>query len=287
MLANERALVEGTDRLDGEACPECDGPPIPGETETICEDCGLVLDEYAIDHGPEWRPFEVAERERTGPPRTSTRHDNGLGTEIGHGPGLPSRQRREHDRAKFRSKAERNRALAFTEIRRLTERLDGPDVARETACQLFAQAQDADLILGRSLEGMATAATVAALRIHDAAAPFAVVDDMAQVDEKHVRVCYRALVSELGVPVPPPAAAHHVPRLCEAVGVGERERTRAEQLTREHANALQGRNPAGVAAAAVYLAAGKIVNQAPLADAADVSTITLRSSMRVMEAGDE
>jgi transcription initiation factor TFIIIB Brf1 subunit/transcription initiation factor TFIIB len=134
---------------------------------------------------------------------------------------------------------------------------------------------------------MATAATVAALRIHHAGAPFAGVADLAQVNEQRIRVCYRALVSELGVPVPPPDPAHLVPRLCETVGVGERERTRAEELVRDHAEELQGRNPAGVAAAAVYLATGGIVNQAPLADAADVCPITLRSSMRVMEADDE
>lgn len=287
MLANDRALVEGTDRDERNACPECGGPPAPGRTETTCADCGLVLDEHAIDYGPEWRAFEIDERRRTGPPRNVARHDNGLGTDIGAGPGLTFRHRREHDRAKFRSKAERNRALAFSEIRRLTDGLDGPKVARKTACQLFAQAQDADLIRGRSLEGMATAATIAGIRIHGAAAPFASVAELAQVDEQRIRVCYSALVSELGVPVPPPDPADLVPRLCAAVGAGEWERTRAEQFVRKHGDELTGRKPGGIAAAAVYLAMGEVVTQTELAEAANVCPITIRSAFRHMEAADE
>lgn len=53
--------------------------------ETICEDCGLVIDEQRIDHGPEWRPFEDTEESPkwTGAPLTVARHDRGLSTEIG------------------------------------------------------------------------------------------------------------------------------------------------------------------------------------------------------------
>jgi transcription initiation factor TFIIB len=53
-------------------CPECDGVVRTNSRETACEDCGLVLDEQRIDHGPEWRPFETAERERTGCPTHRT-----------------------------------------------------------------------------------------------------------------------------------------------------------------------------------------------------------------------
>jgi len=32
-------------------CPECDGQVTTNAVETICEDCGLVIDEQRIDHG--------------------------------------------------------------------------------------------------------------------------------------------------------------------------------------------------------------------------------------------
>ena len=38
-------------------CPECGGHVITNSVETVCEDCGLVLESQPIDHGPEWRSF--------------------------------------------------------------------------------------------------------------------------------------------------------------------------------------------------------------------------------------
>ena len=34
--------------------PECGGRVTTNAVETICEDCGLVVDAQRIDHGPEW-----------------------------------------------------------------------------------------------------------------------------------------------------------------------------------------------------------------------------------------
>jgi len=47
-------------------CPECDGRVTTNAVETVCEDCGLVIDEQRIDHGPEWRTFDEDECKRTG-----------------------------------------------------------------------------------------------------------------------------------------------------------------------------------------------------------------------------
>jgi len=66
-------------------CPECDGRVTTNAIETICEDCGLVIDEQRIDHGPEWRTHDQDQRKRTGAPLTAARHDRGLSTEIGRG----------------------------------------------------------------------------------------------------------------------------------------------------------------------------------------------------------
>jgi transcription initiation factor TFIIB len=117
-------------------CPECSGRVRAGETETVCEECGLVVDEHAIDPGPEWRSFADDETnpERTGAPLTRSRHDRGLSTKIGHSTRLKGRKRRriarlrrQHKRTQIRSKAERNRVYGFTEIRRLVGALDPPE----------------------------------------------------------------------------------------------------------------------------------------------------------------
>src|SRR6056297_3791471 len=103
-------------------CPECDGSLRSADCETVCTECGLVVDEHAIDPGPEWRSFAEDETnpERTGAPLTRSRHDRGLSTEIGHSNRLKGRKRRrvarlrrQHKRTQIRSKAERNQVYAF------------------------------------------------------------------------------------------------------------------------------------------------------------------------------
>jgi len=118
------------DKLSTNPCPECDGRVTTNSVETICEDCGLVIDEQRIDHGPEWRTHDQDQRKRTGAPLTAARHDRGLSTEIGRGKDANgnelsgrkrqrlSRMRREQTRGRFQSKAERNLAHGLGEVRK-------------------------------------------------------------------------------------------------------------------------------------------------------------------------
>jgi len=63
-------------------CPDCDGQLRTEAEETVCSDCGLVVDTDRIDHGPEWRSFDDSRTnpKRTGAPLTEARHDRGLST---------------------------------------------------------------------------------------------------------------------------------------------------------------------------------------------------------------
>jgi hypothetical protein len=58
-------------------CPECNGRVTTNTVETVCEDCGLVIEEQRLDHGPKWRGFDEDDRDRTGVPLTAARHDRG------------------------------------------------------------------------------------------------------------------------------------------------------------------------------------------------------------------
>ena len=70
-------------------CPECSGINLfwnKDKGEIICKDCGLVIEEKMVDFGQEWRDFEDGDNvsgRRTGAPMTYTKHDQGLGTEVG------------------------------------------------------------------------------------------------------------------------------------------------------------------------------------------------------------
>lgn len=144
-------------------CPECDGTIRETDTEHVCADCGLVVTDAPIDHGPEWRTFSDDPDhapERTGAPLTRSRHDRGLSTEIGYSARLTGRKRRkfarlrrQHKRATIPSKADYNRIYGFTEIRRLIGTFGIGTGLRDQACTLFASAQTAGLLHGRTIEG--------------------------------------------------------------------------------------------------------------------------------------
>ncbi|WP_222915073.1 transcription initiation factor IIB family protein [Natrinema sp. SYSU A 869] len=284
-------------------CPECDGRLRKRGTEIVCEECGLISAKDVIDRGPEWRSFEDGDtdRRRTGAPLTRSRHNRGLSTEIGYGSGSDSsyssrltgrkrrqiaRLRREHNRARISSKAERNQVYGFAEIRRITALLSLPDSTREQACALFESAQSEGLFQGRSLEGFAAAAIYAICRTRSVPRTTDEIADIARADSDELEVAYDALNRELGLPTGPIDPTQYLPRYASKLDLG----SAVERRAREHVDALLeagligGRNPSGVAAGCLYRAAGEreewpSLTQAAAAAVADVAAVTIRSTV--------
>jgi len=274
-------------------CPECDGQVMTNTVETVCEDCGLVIDEQRIDLGPEWRSFDKEQRERTGAPLTVARHDRGLSTEIGRGidakgNGLSGRKRRqlgrlrrEQTRGKWQSKAERNLAHGLGEVRRISSALGLSEAIRNQACALFRSAQSADLLLGRSIEGMAAGSVYGACRCNGLTRTLDDVSKVAQVDRPRVMNCYKTLNAELGLPARPVTPGMFVPRFASELEISDSVRRRAEALAEaaEDGQITTGVSPSGFAGACIYKAARECeqgLTQAQVVAVADVSPVTLR-----------
>jgi transcription initiation factor TFIIB len=295
-----RTFDESSGKQSENGCPECGGRVNTTGHETVCEACGLVLAASAVDRGPEWQAFGSHHGEpdprRTGAPLTPTRHDDGLSTEIGQtvngrgaGPSGAKRRRlgrlrREHQRTKLRSKRERNQMQGLFEIDRMAGALGLAEPIEEQACVLFRSAHDAGLLPGRSIEAVATASLYAACRCSETARLLDEFVRVSRVDESSVSNAYDVLNRELGLPTPPPAPELYLPRLVSELdfdAVIERRARAVLDVAAEH-GIDNGRNPAGVAAAALLVAArevgcGRRVIQADFADAAAVSPVTLRN----------
>jgi len=277
-------------------CPECSGSLRTEQTETVCTNCGLVVAEDRLDRGPEWRSFEDGpDRERTGAPLSRSRHDRGLSTEIGRSTRVKGRKRRrlhrmrrEHDRAKIGSTAERNQVYGFTEIRRVVGSLSLPEDIRDQACVLFESAQDADLFPGRSLEGFAAAAVYAVCRTNGLARTIEEVLESAKADEDEFRAAYGAMNRELGLRTGPIDPSEYLPRFATELDLGPDVESAAGSLLDELSPGVEsGRNPGGLAAAALYAAARGdpgAPTQAEAADVAGVTPVTLRAAYRALTA---
>ncbi|WP_273837611.1 transcription initiation factor IIB family protein [Halococcus sp. PRR34] len=276
-------------------CPDCGGHVVTSDGETACVDCGLVLDDQRLDHGPEWHQYEEGndERGRTGAPLTPARHDRGLTTDIGryrdaNGNELDgtkrrqlSRLRREHERGRLQSTAERNLAYGLGDVRRIVSALGLPTAVRDRSCTLFRSAQDADLLRGRSIEAIAAASVYAACRCNRLPHPIEEVGEYARCDTSGLSNAYRVLNRDLELPTPPLQPAAHVPRLAADLDADDAIRHRALTLARQAADAglTNGVQPTGFAAACLYEAArehGRWLTQAAVAEVADISTRTIQ-----------
>ncbi len=277
-------------------CPECSGSLRTEQTETVCTNCGLVVAEDRLDRGPEWRSFaDGPDRERTGAPLSRSRHDRGLSTEIGHSTRVKGRKRRrlrrmrrEHDRARVGSTAARNQIYGFTEIRRVVGALSLPDDIRDQACVLFESAQDADLFPGRSLEGFAAACVYAVCRTNGLARTVEELVEVSKADQNEFQAAYDAMNRDLGLETGPIDPASYLPRFATELGLDPGCELEAGQLLAElAAETVSGRNPGGLAAAALYTA-GKGEPGAPTqkeaAAVAGVTPVTLRAACRVLSA---
>jgi transcription initiation factor TFIIB len=281
-------------------CPECQGAVLADEEhgETVCADCGLVIEEDEIDRGPEWRAFDSTERDsksRVGAPTTEMMHDRGLSTNIGwqnkdaYGNSLSSSQRQKmqrlrtwNERFRTRDSRERNLKQALGEIDRMASALGLPESVRETASVIYRRALTENLLPGRSIEGVATAALYAAARQAGTPRSLDEIATVSRVGKTEMTRTYRYVVRELGLEIQPADPEQYVPRFVSDLGLSEEvERTARELLaSAREAEIHSGKSPVGLAAAAVYAAAllaNEKVTQSAVGDVANVSEVTIRN----------
>ncbi|MFC7098570.1 transcription initiation factor IIB [Halobaculum marinum] len=293
---------EAASETEGEQleCPECGGSLVNDSErgETVCRDCGLVVDEDEIDHGPEWRAFDASEKDqksRVGAPTTNMMHDKGLSTNIGwqdkdaYGNSLSSRQREKmqrlrtwNERFRTRDSKERNLKQALGEIDRMASALGLPDNVRETASVIYRRALDDDLLPGRSIEGVATASLYAAARQAGTPRSLDEIANVSRVEKDEIARTYRYVVRELKLEIQPADPESYVPRFASDLDLSDESERRARQLlqTAKQEGVHSGKSPVGLAAAAVYAASlltNEKVTQSEVSDVANISEVTIRN----------
>lgn len=289
--------------IEADDCPECPGRIVTDGGERRCSECGLIVDAYRFDHGPgHYRFGETGEdRRRTGVPLTPARHDRGLSTEIGRGvdgKGAPlslsarrqyGRLRREHSRAKWRSKRERNLGYALSEIARIVSALELPRSVREAASVVYRRAQAENLIMGRSIEAIASGSVYAACRCGGYTRTIEEIAAVSCCSGSTVRLGYQVVNVELELATAPVTPLDLVPRLASACGASSAVERRALELASvaEEAGLANGRKPSGVAAGCLYVAgleSERRITQTELAEAASVSDVTVRERYNELQA---
>lgn len=285
---------------DVNVCPECGGELSTDNSraEVMCKHCGLVVDDNLIDMGPEWRAFDHEQRDkrvRVGAPSTPTIHDHGLPTVIdwknkdSHGRSIPQRNvaqmyrlRKWQRKIRVSGPTERNLAFALSEIDRNSSSLSLPRSVREEASVIYRSAVNKNIIRGRSIEGVAAASLYAACRRCNLPRTLDEIAEATKITKKDVGRTYRFLVRELKIKLPPTSPADYIPRFASQVGLSSEAQSKAIEIINAAIDKglTSGKGPAGVAAAALYIASvllGERKTQREVAEISGVTEVTIRN----------
>jgi transcription initiation factor TFIIB len=282
-------------------CPKCSSTNLSRDYrrgELICNDCGLVIEEDFIDHGPEWRAFDSDQREkraRTGSPMTYTIHDKGLSTMISwanrdaYGKFIPTRNRAQlyrlrkwQTRTRISDGTERNLALALSALDRMSSSLSLPKNVRENAAMIYRKAVRKKLIRGRTIEGVTAAVLYAACRQCNVPRTLEEISNTAQMKKKEIGRNYRNILRKLELKLLPTTPQDYISRFCSILKLSGDVQAKTLEILQEAANRelTSGRGPTGIAAASIYIASvlcGERRTQREVAEVAGVTEVTIRN----------
>ena len=285
------------------ACPECGGTDLIVDSEMgeyVCGRCGLVIEDKMHSQEAEWRAFTPQERDskaRAGTPTNYSHYDKGLSTVIrvekdAFGRPLSPkvkqqmwRLRRWQTRSKVHASQSRNLMLAMSELQRLSDILHMPSSVHDMAAIVYRKALNEGLVRGRSIGGMVAGALYAAVRFTKLPRTLKEISEASQRHQKEIARSYGVIVRNLDMRMPIDDPADYVTKVAEKAKVSSDVEGLAIQLIRAAKKnyATTGKDPSGLAAAALYLSARMLkekTTQARLAKAANVTEVTVRNRKR-------
>ena len=286
--------------MSGPKCPSCRGQKMITDQNTgelCCSKCGLVINDQIVDTGAEWRSFSNDEgnKARTGAGTSLTMHDRGLSTVIGaankDATGKPlsagvkssiERLRTWDSRSQAHSSADRNLRQALNEMGKLKDKLALTDAVVEKAAYIYRKSMEKKLVRGRSIQGLVAACLYASCRNTETPRTL---DDIAKginIRRKDVARCYRLIYRELELKMPVVDPVKGVSRIASIAELSEKSKRKAIKILNQakEEGIVAGKDPMGIAAAALYLACistGEVKSQKDISIASGVTEVTIRN----------
>ena len=281
-------------------CPSCGKKKMVTDNnsgEIFCANCGFVITDKIEDTGAEWRSFsnDDSNRTRVGAGTSLTMHDMGLSTIIGpankDSSGKPlsasvkssiERLRTWDSRTQAHSSADRNLRQALNEMDKLKDKLGLTDAVVEKASYIYRKAMEKKLVRGRSIQGLVAACLYASCRNTETPRTL---DDIAKginIRRKDVARCYRLIFRELELKMPVVDPVKGVSRIASIAELSEKSKRKAVAILNKakEIGIVAGKDPMGIAAAALYLACistGEVKSQKDISIASGVTEVTIRN----------
>lgn len=241
-----------------EQCPSCESIRVDTETDLttgICKDCGLVLDGQASappapsDSSGGERDISIDGQDADRTPEADWRE----GVEI-------------------KDVSDQRLVDLLTRVDVVAEDLAIEEGVRVRTAELVVEAWESRFMHGRSEDVTIAACVATACQEAERPRPAPTIAEVIGVDASKLKSTFRRLVAELELQVTPVGPAEYVPYLGEELALdGEAMAVAIEGLC--EADGIPG-NPAGIAAAALYLVVSDSANAVTLSEAGQAAGVT-------------
>ncbi len=289
----EQAVTQAT-------CSECESTNLVRDVingESVCGDCGLVVQENLLDRGAEWKAFTAQEeqsRARAGAPTKYSHYDKGLSTVIrvdrdAFGRPLSPktkhqmwRLRRWHIRSRVHASQSRNLSQAMNELQLLSDKLNIAPSIQEMAAVIYRKALNKDLVRGRNIAALVAGSLYVACRSAKIPRTLKEFAEVSLRDQKEIARAYRLIVYTLKMRMPIDNPIDYVTKIAEKAKISCDVEGRAIGIIRDarRKRGTIGKDPTGLAAAALYIASRikkQKITQSRLAEVADITEVTIRN----------
>ena len=276
-------------------CPECGSINLTYESnlgEIICNECGLVIEEKMVDSGIDLQgKFDKGDKKgRGGAPISIQKFDKGLTTNVGEISDiykLDSGQTRKFLRLKkwqerVSTSIERNLRLAMAELRVVASYLNLPNVVKDETARIYNYVLQRGLVRGRSMESVIAACLYTACRSYGIPRTLDEMATASDIERKEIGRTYRFIIRKLGIKVKQSSPKDYISRFSSVLKLSPKTQNEALKILRqaEKIELTSGRGPAGISAAALYVAA--LINdekktQREVADIAGITEVTIRN----------
>jgi transcription initiation factor TFIIB len=276
-------------------CPECNSVNITYDEEhgeVICNDCGLLIEEKMVDTGIDLSgKFDKSEKKgRAGAPISMQKFDKGLTTNVGEISDiykLDTKQSRKFLRLKrwqerVSTSIERNLRLAMAELRRVASFLNLPPVVGDEAARIYNYVLQRGFVRGRSMESVIAACIYAACRSYNIPRTLDEIAQASDMERKEIGRTYRFIIRRLAIKVKPSSPNDYISRFSSILKLSPKTQQHALRILKkaDDEELTSGRGPAGIAAAALYVAAllnDEKKTQREVADVAGITEVTIRN----------
>ncbi|MEA3329790.1 MAG: TFIIB-type zinc ribbon-containing protein [Nanoarchaeota archaeon] len=276
-------------------CPECNSISLTYDEErgeVICNDCGLLIEEKMVDTGIDLSgKFDKQDKKgRAGAPISMQKFDKGLTTNVGEISDiykLDAKQTRKFLRLKkwqerVSTSIERNLRLAMAELRRITAYLNLPQVVGDESARIYNYVLQRGFVRGRSMESVIAACIYAACRSYKIPRTLDEIAQASDMERKEIGRTYRFIIRRLTIKVKPSSPNDYISRFSSILNLSPKTQNHALRILKkaDEEELTSGRGPAGIAAAALYVAAllnDEKKTQREVADVAGITEVTIRN----------